>query len=51
MNIWDVLYEKALEVQNGRVISPFVDGTIFMTLKTFISSEATHTQQAEVSTC
>ena len=25
MNIWDVLYEKALEVQNGRVISPFVD--------------------------
>ena len=25
MNIWDVLYKKALEVQNGRVISPFVD--------------------------
>ncbi|MBQ7343767.1 MAG: cytidine deaminase [Clostridia bacterium] len=25
MNIWDTLYEKALEVQNGRVISPFVD--------------------------
>lgn len=25
MNIWDVLYEKAAEVQNGRVISPFVD--------------------------
>lgn len=25
MNIWDVLYERAAEVQNGRVISPFVD--------------------------
>jgi homotetrameric cytidine deaminase len=25
MDIWDILYEKALEVQNGRVISPFVD--------------------------
>jgi len=25
MNIWDTLYEKALEVQCGRVISPFVD--------------------------
>ena len=25
MNIWDTLYNKALEVQNGRVISPFVD--------------------------
>ena len=25
MNIWDILYEKAIEVQNGRVISPFVD--------------------------
>lgn len=25
MNIWDALYERALEVQNGRVISPFVD--------------------------
>lgn len=25
MNIWDVLYKKALEVQNGRMISPFVD--------------------------
>ena len=25
MNIWDTLYEKALEVQDGRVISPFVD--------------------------
>lgn len=25
MNIWDVLYKKALEVQNGRAISPFVD--------------------------
>ena len=25
MNIWDTLYERALEVQNGRVISPFVD--------------------------
>ena len=25
MNIWDTLYEKALEVQNARVISPFVD--------------------------
>ena len=25
MNIWDTLYEKAIEVQNGRVISPFVD--------------------------
>ena len=25
MNVWDTLYEKALEVQNGRVISPFVD--------------------------
>lgn len=25
MNIWDVLYEKATEVQNGRRISPFVD--------------------------
>ena len=25
MNIWDILYNKALEVQNGRVISPFVD--------------------------
>jgi cytidine deaminase len=25
MNIWDVLYDKAKEVQNGRVISPFVD--------------------------
>jgi homotetrameric cytidine deaminase len=25
MNIWDTLYEKALEVQNGRIISPFVD--------------------------
>lgn len=25
MNIWDTLYSKALEVQNGRVISPFVD--------------------------
>lgn len=25
MNIWDTLYARALEVQNGRVISPFVD--------------------------
>ena len=25
MDIWDILYEKALKVQNGRVISPFVD--------------------------
>lgn len=25
MNIWDELYEKALAVQNGRVISPFVE--------------------------
>ena len=25
MNIWDTLYERATEVQNGRVISPFVD--------------------------
>lgn len=25
MNVWDTLYGKALEVQNGRVISPFVD--------------------------
>lgn len=25
MNTWDVLYDKAKEVQNGRVISPFVD--------------------------
>ena len=25
MNVWDTLYEKALEVRNGRVISPFVD--------------------------
>ena len=25
MNVWDTLYKKALEVQNGRVISPFVD--------------------------
>ncbi len=25
MNIWDTLYNKALKVQNGRVISPFVD--------------------------
>ena len=25
MNVWDTLYEKALEVQDGRVISPFVD--------------------------
>ena len=25
MNIWDTLYEKALKVQNARVISPFVD--------------------------
>lgn len=25
MNIWDILYKKAIEVQNGRVISPFVD--------------------------
>ena len=25
MKSWDVLYEKALEVQNARVISPFVD--------------------------
>ena len=25
MNIWDTLYKRALEVQNGRVISPFVD--------------------------
>lgn len=25
MNIWDILYEKAIAVQNGRVISPFVD--------------------------
>ena len=25
MNSWDTLYEKALEVQNARVISPFVD--------------------------
>ena len=25
MKVWDVLYGKALEVQNGRVISPFVD--------------------------
>ena len=25
MNIWDILYNKALEVQNGRTISPFVD--------------------------
>lgn len=25
MNVWDTLYGKALDVQNGRVISPFVD--------------------------
>jgi cytidine deaminase len=25
MDIWDILYEKVLKVQNGRVISPFVD--------------------------
>ena len=25
MNIWDTLYNRAREVQNGRVISPFVD--------------------------
>ena len=25
MNIWDVLYEKAREVQCGRTVSPFVD--------------------------
>ena len=25
MKVWDILYSKALEVQNGRVISPFVD--------------------------
>ena len=25
MNIWDTLYKRATEVQNGRVISPFVD--------------------------
>ena len=25
MNVWDTLYKKALEVQNGREISPFVD--------------------------
>lgn len=25
MNVWDMLYDKAKEVQNGRVISPFVD--------------------------
>ena len=25
MDIWDILYEKALSVQNGRVISPFVE--------------------------
>lgn len=25
MSIWDELYEKALAVQNGRVISPFVE--------------------------
>ena len=25
MNVWDVLYEKAVSVQNGRSISPFVD--------------------------
>ena len=25
MNVWDALYEEAVKVQNGRVISPFVD--------------------------
>ncbi len=25
MNIWDLLYERAREVQNSRVISPFVE--------------------------
>lgn len=25
MNIWDILYSKAIEVQKGRTISPFVD--------------------------
>ena len=25
MNIWNILYEKALAVQNGRTVSPFVD--------------------------
>ena len=25
MNVWDVLYEKAVSVQNGRSISSFVD--------------------------
>lgn len=25
MNIWDVLYEEAVKVQNGRVISPFAE--------------------------
>lgn len=25
IDIWDVLYREALKVQNGRVISPFVD--------------------------
>ncbi len=25
MNIWNILYEKAREVQNGRVVSPFIE--------------------------
>lgn len=25
MDIWDILYDRAVAVQNGRVISPFVD--------------------------
>lgn len=25
MDIWDILYTRALEVQNGRVISPFIE--------------------------
>lgn len=25
MNIWDALYKKAREVQNARVVSPFID--------------------------
>ena len=25
MDIWDILYERAVAVQNGRTISPFVD--------------------------
>ena len=25
MDIWNTLYERALEVQNARVISPFID--------------------------